>query len=621
MCGIAGIFRFEHNGANYHSAIGKMSTALAHRGPDGDGIYTQEEDGIYLGHRRLSIIDLSAKASQPMWDHTQRYLLIFNGEIYNYQEIKNQIRDYPFQTHSDSEVILAAYALWGPDCVKQFNGIFTLAIWDTIEKKLFVARDQLGIKPLYYFTDQRMFMFASELRGLLASGLIEKNLNPQALSSYLRYQSTVGKETLFRKVYKLKAGTYLLIQQKSVSQHTYWKVTDKKDLIIGNEKQIRDQVREQVFTAVHRQMISDVPIGAFLSGGIDSSIIVACMAQSSEQSINTFTVTFAEEEFNESQYARLMADRYRTNHQEILVQPSKLVERIPDIVRTMDNPSGDGINSYIVSEAIKHAGLKVALSGLGGDELFAGYKYFKTYKQLAGVSGWWSISKPVRQIMAAGISLSGSNASGKLEELLLVSEPTLSQVYPILRSVFQDNEIRELQGIDHVEHSSFEEQLNTLEKTIASFPHLSQFSIGDMLGYTEGVLLKDSDQMSMANSIELRVPFFDVDLVEYALSIPDQLKNPVTPKKILVDSFADVLPKEIWNRKKMGFTFPWALWMRNELQSFCDTALHRLNERNIFQPGIVDNWWKRFMQGDPRATWARIWTLVVLESWIEEVLD
>lgn len=621
MCGLAGIFSLNVSGKSYIDHLNRMVCSIEHRGPDGEGTYTDSTKGIFLGHRRLSIIDLSDKAAQPMWDFEKRFVLIFNGEIYNFRELKNELIGYPFSTESDSEVILAGFRKWGPECVKKLNGIFTVAIWDTKENSLFIARDQLGIKPLYYYSDNEIFAFSSEIRSLLASGLVMTEFNEHALAEYLAYQSTLRNNTLLKNVHRLTAGTYYIINKGGVKHVKYWNILMQHGFEYADIETVQQQVREKIFTAVRRQMISDVPVGAFLSGGIDSSIMVAAMAMQSEQPINTFTIAFREKDFDESEYAAIIAKQYKTNHQEIYLEAEEVLHLIPHIVNATDNPSADGTNTYIVTNAIKKAGLKVAISGLGGDELFAGYQYFKAYYNIVSRNGLWSKTKLPRKFAAAALSAVKSARIQKLTQLLKTNAPSSHNLYPILRAVYSRIEINQLLKSNRKDLPSISDELLASGDLLKKFPVFSQFSIADMLGYTEGVLLKDSDQMSMANSVELRVPYFDIDLVEYVLGIPDKYKNPSRPKKLLVESMHGLIPDAISNKKKMGFTLPWEYWLKKELRAYANDAIVKFSQREIVNGNVLLDQWNRFLKGDTTVTWTKIWSIVVLEHWIENVLD
>ena len=621
MCGITGIFSFKPSDTDFAPHLGRMTKAVAHRGPDAEGTFCDRQKGIYFGHKRLSIIDLSTRASQPMWDYQKRYALVYNGEIYNYRELKSQIDDYPFSTSSDSEVILASYRKWGPDCVTKFNGIFALAIWDDLEETLFVVRDHIGVKPLYYFMNDDMFVFSSELRSLLDSGLIRRELDRKALSDYFMYQSTMRGTTLVRNVVKLDPGMYLLLGKNSKKSVRYWDITRQHEFGFKSESEIHSEVRQRLMTAVRRQMVSDVPVGAFLSGGIDSGILVAAMSLQSKQPINTYTLTFKEKSFDESYYAKLLAKQYHTHHHEVHVSAEEILSHIPEILDNMDNPSGDGINSYLVSKAIKDAGLKVAITGLGGDELFAGYGFARTYKKILSQNGLWSKTQSLRSVVSRFLADSRNVKFKKASELLRIRKPALYNVYPVLRSIYFPDTASALAHDESGNIHELEKEMKELESRLSAFPFLSQFGIGDMLGYTEGVLLKDCDQMSMANSIELRVPYFDVDLVEYVLAIPDQFKDPVQPKRLLINSTKGLIPEEIWNKKKMGFTLPWDIWLRGELKGFCGDAIDSMKRRELLDNGILTDHWQNYLKGKHAISWVHIWMVVALEHWLQNVID
>ena len=325
MCGITGILNIGSK-KEIGKPIKNMTDALAHRGPDSDGFYI-EEGRVALGHRRLSIIDLSTSANQPFFDDSNRYVLIFNGEIYNYLEVKPLLPEYPFKTTSDTEVILAAYIKWGKDCLQYLNGMFALAIWDKIEQTLFVARDRLGVKPFYYYHDTEHFVFASEMRSLLASGFVPRQLDKYALHDYLMFQTVYAPYSILKNVFQLMPGEYAFVSTKGIQKDYYWKLetppTPQTD--VHDRKTVEHTVRDLLSASVERRMISDVPLGGFLSGGIDSSAVVALMAQSSERPIDTFTVTFGEKKFDESKYANIIAKKFNTHHTEIHLNPKGLL--------------------------------------------------------------------------------------------------------------------------------------------------------------------------------------------------------------------------------------------------------------------------------------------------------
>lgn len=415
MCGITGIIK-KTGLLQDRSLIKQMTDAIQHRGPDAEGIWAEEK--IAFGHRRLAIIDLSEESNQPFFDVSGRYVMVFNGEIYNFQSIKAKLTNYPFTTQSDTEVILAAYIEWGEKCVELFNGMFALAIWDKQSKRLFCARDRLGIKPLYYVQNDEYFLFASELRALLAANLFKPKLNKTNLINFLQYQTVNGSGTIIQNIFQLKAGHWAIYENGILKAERFWAMQDVEE-IKSNKKEVKKNVKELMLKAVERRMISDVPFGAFLSGGIDSSAIVACMATVSNQPVNTFSVGFNEKKFDESKYAEIIAKKYNTRHTNIKLDPNRFLKEVPNILDSMDRPSGDGPNTFMVSKMTKEAGITVALSGLGGDELFAGYSTFNTYLKFQNNKSFWMLPTFIRKNIGSLLTqIKKDNTSQKLARAL-----------------------------------------------------------------------------------------------------------------------------------------------------------------------------------------------------------
>ncbi len=613
MCGIAGILNITNN-TRHTDAIRIMTDRIAHRGPDAEGFYVDHR--IALGHRRLSIIDLQESANQPMWDHTGRYVLVFNGEIYNYRDIKSQLTDYPFKTQSDSEVILAAYATWGVDCLVRFNGMFAFAIWDTREEVLFMARDRVGKKPCYYYHGPDHFVFGSEVRSMLASGLVPRQLDTDHLSEYFLYQAPMNDHSMVRDIRHLRAGHYAIIKNGSMTEHSYWGY-EAVQPCNDDASTAKHKVGDLLLDAVRLRMVSDVPVGAFLSGGIDSSLIVACMAEQSEAPVNTFTISFDEKDYDESIYAQQIATQYKTNHHRILIRPEEFLFSIEDILASLDTPSGDGPNTYLVAKHTRAANIKVALSGLGGDELFAGYNKFMIYHRIMKYRWLLHIPLTVRRSLASMISTLGpAHTSVKLASLAGLKKWDLPSVYPLLRRAYGYDEIDKLlvkpSHVDRVQQG-----LEVLNHQVSWMGDFSKCTIGEMETYTRDVLLRDTDQMSMAHALEVRVPFFDYRLIEYLLSLPDHIKYPHTPKQLLVDAMAPRVSKEFSQRKKMGFTLPMKHWLKNELASMAGDKIAYLAGRKEFNSDAVIHKWTAFKNGDERILWTRIWKLVVLSDWLQ----
>lgn len=597
------------------ATIRRVTNCIAHRGPDADGFFV--EDGIALGHRRLSIIDLSEAANQPQFDVTGRYAIVLNGEIYNYRDVKKKFPDYPYQTESDTEAIIAAYSKLGPDCLGELNGMFAIAIWDRERRELFVARDRLGVKPLYYaLTDDGEFVFASEIRGILASGLVDRKLDHGALSEYLIYQSVYAPRTIVEGIRQLPAGSYCFRSDRGLEIKSYWQIEDHRDAAVGDdEATVKRTVRDLLLKSVERRMISDVRLGAFLSGGIDSSAVVALMSEVSDQPVDTFSVTFGEKEFDESRYSNLIAKKFNTRHTAVELSPNDFLNELPNALAAVDSPTGDGFNTYVVSKATKQAGITVALSGLGGDELFAGYPYFFNWLDVRqGLLP--KVPQFLRRPISAAIATSRKSKYQRIADILAVETVDLASVYPMFRQVMSKQAARDYLGNGNG-RSSLERELEEKRSAVDSFPLLSQVTIAELIGYTQNVLLKDTDQFAMASALEVREPFFDYHLVEYVLSIPDSIKLPKFPKSLLVESIAPLLPDEIVHREKKGFTFPWEHWMRNELKGLCESRLHGLEERGLFTPGLLDRKWNAFLRGSDGVRWSELWHLVVLADWLE----
>lgn len=616
MCGINGLYGLEDID-NPSALIAKMNAALAHRGPDAEGITAN--DHIALGHKRLSIIDLDASSNQPIQDSTGRFTMVFNGEIYNFKEVKSKLTSYSFRTQGDSEVVLAAYMTWGPACLQELNGMFALAIWDNEKQELFLARDRMGIKPLYTAWVGNTLIFSSEIKALLAAGLKAPKLDTERLSEYLMYQTVHEPNTILEGVSMLPSAHYSIINEGGEKLVRYWAPSQGLNQAKGlDEKQTRARIKELLHASVERRMISDVPFGAFLSGGIDSSAMVGLMSGMSDTAISTFSVSFDEGEFSEAKYARLVAERFNTNHQEIRLKPDDFLETLPEALNAMDHPSGDGPNTYVVSKVTKQAGITVAISGLGGDELFAGYGLFEHGHR--AMSNPWISQHPMflRKLLAGAYSKFKPGIAGqKAAKLLTRHRMELAHVYPILRQTLMDRQIGELLLNPKDAESNMGAELQSEKELWVGLPRLGQISFAEMSTYLRSVLLRDTDQMSMLHALEVRVPFLDHQLVEFVMGVSDELKYPSTPKRLLTESLADLLPREIIDRPKMGFTLPWQHWMKHEMRAYCQSRIEGLAQRAPFHSRGVLGLWEQFLKDDPMVSWSRVWPLIVLENWLQ----
>ena len=613
MCGINGIIGHASE-LESTRLVGLMNAAMAHRGPDSEGCWAAP--GIAIGHRRLSILDTSDAGRQPFFSEDRTLVLAFNGEVYNYVELRNELAPhYRFATGTDTEVIIAAYRQWGIECIHRFIGMFAFVLWDAKAGKGFLVRDRLGIKPLYTAEVDGSMLFASEVRSLLATGCVSRELDADGLTDYLRYQTVHAPRTILRQVSMLPAGHLIEFDAAHRRIIRYWDMADRACTDVHAElPKVHSRISDLLHSAVELRMRADVPFGAFLSGGIDSSIIVGLMAGVSSNPVDTFSVTFDEKEWDESSYSSLIAARFNTRHHPIPLRAADFLHDLPAALEAMDHPSGDGPNTFVVSRVTRREGVKMALSGLGGDELFAGYPVFKQMKRLE--SQRWIGHTPTALRALAGkalLAVKPSVASEKINALLQAESFDFIHSYPLSRRVLLDNRIRELL-------SAFPASPDMLAQIAASveaspLPLLSKVSVAEMKGYMQNVLLRDADQMSMAHALEVRVPFLDHRLVEFVLGVPDAMKYPHSPKKLLTDAVGQWIPREIIDRPKMGFTFPWALWMRNEMRADCEENLQYLGRLPYFREGAVMAAWQDFLRGHPSMTWSRLWPLVVLGHW------
>ena len=619
MCGINGIYQFSGLKVDT-SVIQKMNQNMVHRGPDAEGVY--QDEFILLGHRRLSIIDVSDISNQPFFSSDNRYVIVFNGEVYNFKTLKSLLTDYNFKTNSDTEVVLAAYLKWGKKCVNHFDGMFAFSIWDKKEQSLFIARDRMGIKPLYYVLDKDKIIFSSSVKSILNSGLVKRKIRKESLIDYFRFQTVHAPYTIIEEMYVLMSGQYMFFTEEKQELKTYWNPTTDFRQGENELEKVKSTVRELLSQAVEKRMMSDVPFGAFLSGGIDSSIIVGLMAKKHNKKIDTFSVVFKENEFSEAKYARQIAKQYQTNHHEIELSVEDFKQMIPTAMSFYDHPSGDGLNTYVVSKKTAESGIKMALSGLGGDELFGGYSIFNQIPDLQSKS--WLSSFPNYARKYVGIFnhiAKGNVASSKIREILKQEYFDSEYIYQFYRQTLMDDQLKSLIKMDKLPlNRSFEiaHELIGYNTNGWALPPLSRISVSEFSTYMQNVLLRDADQMSMASSLEVRVPFLDHHLVEYTLGIKDKFKKPITQKKLLVDSFKDVIPESIYNRPKMGFVLPYEKWMMGELKSFCIENLNEIKNIPYVNANGIDNLWGAFEKGNKRVSWSRIWHLVTLGNWIKE---
>lgn len=570
-----------------------------HRGPDADGMF--HDDRVVLGHRRLSIIDISENGTQPMSNEDGTIWLTFNGEIYNHPELRRELasRGHRFRSQTDTEVIIHGYEEWGIDGVlEKLRGMFAFGLYDS-SRGLILARDRLGIKPLYYFVSGATLIFGSEVKALLASGMVASERDPEALIGFLLAGSIPSPLTFTRGVRCLPPGHYMWWKHDKVEIRKYWDLAFESGDGAGDAQALRSELDD----TVARHLVSDVPIGVFLSGGVDSAALVALASRAQKSQLATLTVVFNERELSEASAARRIATHFKTRHQEVLVTESGFRRELPAVFAAMDQPTNDGVNTYFVSKAARQAGLTVVLSGLGGDEVFWGYKH---YRLIHNALPWLNRCPSLARMAMAGAAgalgrLRGREAWTRLA--YLGPQASSREVYLSIRGFFGPRQIQRLLGIGRAEiETTIQEQFGCGQsRTSNGFNYL------EMKRYMHDQLLRDTDAFSMAHSLEVRVPFLDHKIVDYATRVHPEMKvaNGIN-KPLLVKAVDDPLLFEAGARRKQGFSLPMDRWMKRyagELEEMSEGT-------DGLEREYVKTLWSGFRAG--RLHWSRAWALVVL---------
>ncbi|MBL0740265.1 asparagine synthase (glutamine-hydrolyzing) [Chryseolinea lacunae] len=628
MCGITGIFAFNLVGKFNKIHITNATMALQKRGPDFQDIYL--DDWVGLGHRRLSIIDTRDVANQPMWDGTKRYCIVFNGEIFNYRELRTALeaKGISFSTQSDTEVLLKLYIHEKEQCLSKLNGFFAFCVYDRVEQTFFVARDRYGIKPLLYVFDEDKFLFASEMKSIVQFG-IDRTLDHTSLYTYLQLNYIPGPDTIFKSVKKLLPGHYIKVSRQKMEAARYYDIPYNREQAEQNKMSYADakeKFKELLEASVKRRLVADVPLGAFLSGGIDSSVVSA-LASKHKPDLHTFSIGFRDEKFfDETEYARLVAKRLNTKHTVFSLTNNDLYAHVHSILDYIDEPFADSsaIAVYILSkETRKHA--TVALSGDGADEMFAGYNKHAAFRQITN-TGWkenmvgalgplWKalpksrsgkFTNVVRQLsrFSEGMKLSSKDRywqwagyAGKDEAL----------------NMFQP-ELRATLGL-----AEFASRQQNILRHLPEKENINDILLTDMQLVLPDDMLTKVDLMSMAHGLEVRVPFLDYEVVNFAFSLPVEYKiNPDLRKRIVQDAFRDVLPEELYNRPKKGFEVPLLKWFRSDMKSLItDDLLSKelILEQGIFDYSVIEKLKQQLFSANPGDVHARIWGLIVFQWW------
>ena len=645
MCGICGV-AFVSRSAEAEARVRVMTAAMRHRGPDEEGFFTGDAraPGLALGVRRLSIIDL-AGGHQPVWNETKDVAVFFNGELYNYRELRERLTlcGHRFATQSDTEILVHAWEEWGEDSLAELRGMFAFALLDLRKRYatapiLFLARDPLGIKPLYYTQTPDGFAFASEVRALLASGAATKRISQDALTAYLLFGSVSEPVTLLEGVFSLPPGHRMLLhvpeRRRTPRPRPWWdpalspaaRDTRKPRDLSSAAKKLRPLLED----AVRAHLIADVPVGLFLSSGLDSGAIAALAARE-QAGIQSFTLTFPGTAHDEAEFARVIAKRCKTKHSEVPLNGEAVLARLDEALAALDQPTMDAINTYFVSWAARKVGLKVALSGLGGDELFAGYQTFADTPRFSKLIQFaWFVPAALRRMTAplvASLASRKSSPDAPRKAAAAWAYPdALPHPYYFTRTLFAPGQLERIaeprfrSSTVNADGVSLEPTwLGWLERTsneARKLEPIGGISWLEMRTYMASTLLRDTDAVSMAQSLEVRVPMLDTPLVEFVGSLPDAGRRRAGAQKaLLVEALGDLLPQEILAQRKRTFTLPWEEWLRGPLRarleaSFANPAPPLASH---LRPGGVRSVWTEFLAG--KTSWSRPWSLYVLNEW------
>ena len=595
MCGITGQICFNNqiNPEDIHS----MNRALIHRGPDDEGFYFSKEKilpSVGLGHRRLSIIDLSSNGRQPMSNEDNTVWIVFNGEIYNFKSLREKLekKGHFFKSNTDTEVILHLYEEYGTECLRFLRGMFALAIWDEKKKRLFAARDRVGKKPFYYAFENGRFYFASEINSLYEVGSLTKNIDFNALDYFLTFSYIPSPLSIIKEIKKLPPAHYLIVEKKNMSIYRYWKLDfiPKLDISFKEGKRL---LLEKFEEATKIRLYSDVPLGCFLSGGIDSSLIVATMSKISNAEVKTFSIGFSDEAYDETGYARIVAERYKTEHKEFIVKPYA-VEVLPELIEHYGEPFGDAsaLPTWYLSK-LTRKDVKVVLTGDGGDELFAGYNWYATGMELARIKKFFptDISRRLLQIVSpfnySPISrkiyrffeLMGKNNAARFAALRSQLSSTIKA------SLYTDHFLKQLNYNSYSYITDFYDQATVKDD-------LDRMLYVDMMSYLPEELLVKVDRATMAHSLEARCPFLDHELIEFVSRLPSSFKYRKGKSKfILKETIKDLFPHGFLDRPKTGFSVPLGNWFRNDLRAYADKNICQgpLGDLSLFNMEKISN--------------------------------
>lgn len=613
MCGIAGIYSQSEI---QEGLIQSMTATLAHRGPNAN-CTLKVTPNLHLGHRRLSIIDLTEAANQPMTSHCGNFLLVFNGEIYNYSELKSELTQHyaaQFATHSDTEVIIEAFRVWGEKCVEHFNGMFAFALYDRKNDALFIARDRMGIKPLFYFVDNGYFAFGSELKSLLPiTQLTGKfTLNQKAIHHYFRLGYIPAPDTIYKEIHKFPPGHFGTYKDHQLTLTPFWRLDSAiTEPVVSDKKQAKNQLHDLLTKSIDLRLRSDVPFGTFLSGGIDSSLVSSLAQNRSKQTLNTFSIGFNSAKHDERKYAEQVAQHIGSNHHSFVVDYSEAMDLVEKLPAMFDEPFADSsaIPTYLVSQLAAKK-VTMVLSGDGGDEQFLGYGMYQWAQRLNN-----PIAKTFKKAIYASLKASGINRNKRAAELFNYKkgDDLKSHIFSVEQYLFSQSELLDISTISVPCHAF---HINKLPRQL-TYPE--EQALFDLSHYLPDDLLTKVDRASMQNSIEVRVPLLDHHIVEFSLNLHPSLKTQQgTSKYLLKEVLYEYAPKHLFDRPKWGFSIPLDQWLGKELSHLIDR--HVLNgeykELGLFDASKIEHLVQRFQQGETYL-YNKIWLFIQFNSWYQ----
>jgi len=633
MCGICGKFSVDPEKVD-SDLIARMCDTIRYRGPDDSGIWISDKSSgkrVGIGHRRLSIIDLSEAGRQPMCNEDETIRLVFNGEIYNFKELRKELLDlgHRFRSETDAEVILHLYEERGLEaCLRRLNGMFAFGIWDEHKSRLILCRDRLGIKPLVYYTNGSSLIFASEIKAILKDPEVKKEIDWEALGLYLSLNYIPAPRTIFKQMKKLEPGCYLIAEKGSVSVHRYWEIGVTPDgpgapLVFSQQKRRLFGLMEQ---AVSKRLISDVPLGAFLSGGIDSSIVVGLMARIMDRPVKTFSIGYKDLQlYDETDYAREVADFHHTDHHEFRLSHTDVLDIIPDVLDNFDEPFADSsaIPTYIVSKETKQE-VTVALSGDGADELFAGYRkytgeyWFKYYCLLPEIfRGKWLKGLVAKLPQSRDTRM--TEYVRRVDKFVHGARPSLPERVWAWKEIFSNGQIRDTLLPEVLNRIDPDLGLRLTQQGLMRFDSdpINRMLYLDTTGSLPDDMLNKVDRMSMKQALEVRVPFLDHEVVDFVFSLGgDQKLHQFRRKYVLIETFKDLLPKSLLKRQKWGFEIPISVWLKKELRYLWDMYLspEYIRSQGIFKHEYITRIFSEHLSGRVDRSW-QIWNLIVFGHW------